>query len=206
MKIFDISWPISPTMTQYKDKKSVTIQKIEKDPYALEHLIQLSTHTGTHIDAPLHFLPDGAAIDQLPPDALIGPCIVVDMTQVTDMIRIENLKNLSPLAKNTIILFKTRNSSRAWDASFDYKFVFLAADAAQWLVQQEIKGIGIDYLGIEREQPAHETHITFFKANIPILEGLRLAHIKPGNYFLCALGLKLVGLEAAPARAILFGE
>jgi arylformamidase len=202
MKIIDISWPISSEMTHYKDVQRVSFERIQKEPYVLEHLLNMHTHTGTHVDAPLHFLPDGASIHHVHLDQLIGKCYVADLAHVADMITQEDVQEL-PIAKDDIVLFKTRNSLYAWNQPFEYQFVGVNSDAARWLVQKDIKCVGIDYLGIERNQPNHETHIQFARAGIPILEGLRLAHVEQGWYFLCALPLNIIGLEAAPARAVL---
>ncbi len=104
---------------------------------------------------------------------------------------------------NSIVLFKTKNSLLECDALFNPVFIFLAPDAAQLLVEKQVKAVGIDYLGIERGQPDHATHVTLLAKNIPIIEGLRLKDIKAGSYFLCCLPLAIQGLEAAPARAVL---
>lgn len=204
MKVYDISWPISPEMTAYKDKKTVTFtqnKSFEKDGF-YESTFAMSAHSGTHTDAPLHFQRDGATIDQLDLSQVIGKCKVFDMSAVTDGITQDHLENLD-IQPHDIILFKTSNSALQPTDKFNPQFIFLEASGAQYLVQRKVKAVGIDYLGIERGQQGHLTHNLLFKHNIVIIEGLRLGAIKQGSYFLCCLPLVLVGLEAAPARAVL---
>ena len=204
MIIHDISWPISKDTTAYKDKKTInfqTVKTFEKDGF-YESTIAMSAHSGTHIDAPLHFQKDGATIDQLDLFQVIGKCKVFDMSMVTDGITQDHLENLD-IQAHDIILFKTSNSASQPTDKFNPQFIFLEVSGAHYLVQRNIKAVGIDYLGIERGQAGHLTHNLLFKHNITIIEGLRLQGIKQGSYFLCCLPLATVGLEAAPARAVL---
>lgn len=191
-------------MTAYKDKKTVAFtqnKSFEKDGF-YESTIALSAHSGTHIDAPLHFVRDGKTIDQLELSQVIGRCKVFDMSSVTDGITQDHLENLD-IQPHDIILFKTSNSALQPTDTFNPQFICLEISGAQYLVQRKIKAVGIDYLGIERGQAGHLTHNLLFKHNIVIIEGLRLQNIKQGSYFLCCLPLAMVGLEAAPARAVL---
>lgn len=204
MKIFDISWPISKDTTAYKDKKTInfeTVKSFDKDGFH-ESTIAMSAHSGTHIDAPLHFQKDGKTIDQLDLSQVVGKCKVFDMSNVTDGISQDHLENLD-IQPHDIILFKTSNSALQPIDTFNSQFIFLEISGAQYLVQRKIKAVGIDYLGIERGQAGHLTHNLLFKHNIVIIEGLRLQAIKQGSYFLCCLPLAMIGLEAAPARAVL---
>jgi len=201
--IIDISWPISHNMTAYKDRHVVQItptKNFESDGVR-ESLITLGSHTGTHIDAPAHFLSDGIRLADITLDKLYGPCRVIDCTQCVEKITIQDLHN-QPLEDAKIILLKTKNSALAPDSPFDPNFVYLTHDAAQLLVDKKISVIGIDYLGIERNQPGHETHQILMNHDIIIIEGLRLQHVQPGSYTLCCLPLS-VNLDAGPARAIL---
>lgn len=204
MKIFDISWPISSEITAYKDRKTVHFEQIktfEKDTVR-ESLITLGAHTGTHIDAPSHFQKEGTTIDQLDLLQVIGKCKVFDMSSVTDGITQDHLENLD-IQPHDIILFKTSNSALQQTDKFNPQFIFLEISGAQYLVKRNIKAVGIDYLGIERGQQGHVTHHVLFDHRITIIEGLRLHGIKQGIYFLCCLPLAMVGVEAAPARAVL---
>ncbi len=206
MKIIDISWPIGLTMTQYKNKNSVNLERVHKEGgYVMEHSIMLNSHTGTHIDAPAHFIEGATTINHVPLNRFIGRCFVADMTHVSHHIDQYVLEGI-PAQKGDIVIFKTRNSMNAWDEPFDPNFIYVEASAARYAVSREWKALGIDYLGIERNQPDHETHILLGAAEIPIIEGLRLAEVTEGFYFACILPLKIIGLEAAPARAILFED
>lgn len=207
MKIFDISWPISQAMTAYKDRSVVKIEPVktfEKDAVR-ETLITLGAHSGTHVDAASHFLKAGASIDHLNLQSIIGPCAVIDLSMITGTIMPEHLEN-HHIEKDAIVLLKTSNSKLDTDAPFDKDFVYLNWPAARWLAQKKIKAVGIDYLGIERNDPEHKTHIILFENNITIIEGLRLGPVAAGNYFLICLPLLIPTIEAAPARAILLKD
>ena len=206
MNYIDISWPISSDMTAYKDRSVVRIiptKNFEHDGVR-ESLITLGSHTGTHIDAPAHFIVDGVTTDALSIDATVGPCVVIDMTQCTDSITRKNLVAFAgQIQQGARILFKTRNSARTPTDPFDATFVYIDQQAAEYLVELKIQAVGIDYLGIERNQKGHETHRALLSAGVVIIEGLRLEHVTPGDYFLYCLPLALVGVDGAPARAIL---
>ncbi len=204
MIIIDISWPISESMTGYKDRMSVHFEQLKtfsKDQVRSSR-ITLDSHTGTHIDAPAHFLSDGKTIDQIDRGIIIGECTVLDFMEVTDGVTKSDLEK-KKIKEGDIVLLKTKNSSLGLDAAFDKNFIYLEKSGAQYLVEKKIKAVGIDYLGIERNQPDHETHTILMKHEIGIIEGLRLSHVEPQRYFFLCLSLPVVGLEAAPARAIL---
>lgn len=204
MEIIDISWPITTGMTEYKNKGTVQCTSLKQfaQDKVRDSVVTIGVHTGTHVDAPSHFLEKGFAIDSIPLHALVGKCRVIDLTGVSDHISRVDLEPCG-VQKGEIILFKTANSRRSPDETFDPSFMYLDADGARYVASIGIKAVGIDYLGIERNQPNHETHKTFMEKGIVIIEGLRLAHVAAGDYFLCCLPLAFVGLEAAPARAIL---
>jgi arylformamidase len=207
MKIFDISWPLSDEMTTYKNKDNVLIQptKTFEADLVRETTLTINSHTGTHIDAPSHFMQYGKSIDQLDPLCSSGPAQVIDMSHVSDCITKNDLINIS-IAPNQIILFKTKNSTHSPTASFDHNFIYVDSSAASYLVEQSVRAVGIDYLGIERNQPQHETHLIFMQHNIPIIEGLRLQDVQAGIYTLWCLPIKIPGLDGAPARALLIKE
>ena len=204
MKIIDISWPITQDMTGYKDKKSVRFRQLKTfDNHGVrESAIFCGTHTGTHVDAPSHFLRDGKTIDQVPLSHLMGPCTVIDCTAIAEKIVSSDLQKYD-IARGQIVLFKTKNSLISEVDAFDPTFVYLDASGAQYLANKGVKAVGIDYLGIERDQKGHPSHIALMNKNIPIIEGLRLRQVDAGNYFLCCLPLFIMGLESAPARAVL---
>lgn len=169
---------------------------------ARETRLEFDMHTGTHIDAPLHFLPNGASIDQIALEQLIRPVKVLDFTQVDNCITKADLAK-HQLVSGDFILLKTRNS---FSNAFDPEFVYLDWSGAQYLVERQLRGVGIDALGIERAQNDHATHKTLLGHGIVIIEGLRLAAVAPGNYLMVAAPLKIRGVEAAPARVFLVDE
>ena len=207
MNIIDISWPISCNMTQYKDRQLVFVGQthfLKHDGVHLSSLL-LNSHTGTHVDAPCHFLPNSQTHDQVPLSTYVGACRVIDATDIVSMISVDFLKTKS-IKAGDIILFKTKNSFLAVDEPFDSNFVGIDAVAAEYLAQKKVKAVGIDYIGIERHQPGHETHNALLGAKIGLIEGLRLAHVEPKEYFFCCLPLALQGTDGAPARAILIDQ
>ena len=207
MKIFDISWPITHDCTTYKNRNDVSctsLKQFERDNVR-ETLIQLNVHTGTHVDAPAHFLATGATVDAIPLEQLIGPCLVIDLMHVQDAITQADLMGHA-IEPESIVLFKTLNSNQSPTASFCDQFIYLDSAAASYLAEKKIKAVGIDYLGIERNQPSHDTHRILMQADIVIVEGLRLKSVEEGSYLFICLPLNLIGLEAAPARAMLVSD
>lgn len=204
MKIYDISWPITTTTTEYKNRKSIAItplKSFEKDGVR-ESTICLNVHTGTHVDAPSHFLADGKTSDQIPVDRLMGQARVIDLMTITQTITADDLARYA-IGADEIILLRTANSAAGISDSFNKDFVYLDASGAAYLAQKKVKAVGIDYLGIERSDPEHTTHTILMKADILVIEGLRLFHTPAGSYFMVCLPLAIIGLDGAPARAIL---
>lgn len=205
MKIIDISWPINSKMTQYKDRQlysEVSTKSFEYDGVR-ESCLTIGTHVGTHVDAPSHVFEDGKAIESISLSSLIGKCIVLDFSDLKkDSIEACDLEN-KEFGDAEIILLKTKNSDLDPKAKFNPEFVFLAHSSAGFLSKAGIKAVGIDYLGIERNQKNHPTHKTLMGAGISIIEGLRLAYVGPGEYNFFCLPLAVSGLDASPARAIL---
>lgn len=204
MNIYDISWPIFNGMTAYKDRSVVEIKPtktFEKDGVR-ESLITLGSHTGTHIDAPAHFLKDGRTLEEMNPLLCVGPALVIDMTHVEGCITAADLQAIN-LGPRKIVLFKTKNSAHKVEDPFDPNFIYVDASAARVLVQQHVQAVGVDYLGIERSQPDHETHRALLEYEIPIIEGLRLNHVPAGEYFIWCLPLNIPGIDGVPARAVL---
>lgn len=207
MKAIDISWPISDRMTTYKNAKDVRIESTKH--FEIDGVraccFTLGSHIGTHVDAPAHFIKNGPTIDKMELEHTMGECKVLDFTDVDDKITDEHLA-MYDIDYEDIILLKTKNSFLKPDAPFDTKFVYLDESGAQYLADIGIRAIGIDYLGIERDQEGHPTHTILMLADVAIIEGLRLAHVEQDLYSLVCLPLAVQGTDAAPARAILFSE
>lgn len=165
----------------------------------------LGAHTGTHVDAPMHFIKGGTPVDQVPLEKFVGPARVIDCSADAMVIDAAELnKHQWKGAKR--ILFRTRNSRNGWmsDPKFHEDFTYVAPDAAQLLADAGVELVGIDYLSIEKyAAPEPKTHLALLSKGIPVVEGLSLKDVAPGDYDLIVLPLRIVGHEAAPARAIL---
>ncbi|MDQ0417460.1 arylformamidase [Croceifilum oryzae] len=204
MKVYDVTMAISENMQVYKNKpeKKPSIRVVQDfdKATARESKIEMDVHTGTHIDSPLHMLPEGGTMETLSLETLIGSSKVLDMTHVTDGVRKPDLEK-HEIGEGDFILLKTRNSM---EEEFNFEFIYLAECGAKYLAEKKIRGVGIDALGVERAQPGHPTHKTLFHAGVLIIEGLRLAEVPEGEYFMVAAPLKVMETEAAPARVLLF--
>ncbi|MFV0466043.1 MAG: cyclase family protein [Lachnospiraceae bacterium] len=202
-QIFDISMPITYDMPVYAgDQEKRPVLEIQSDFHTStihESRIHMNLHTGTHMDRTLHMMPEGNTIETLPFGDMITRCRVLDLTDAVDRIDKKDLTD-QQIQEGEFILLKTKNSS---ENILQDEFIYLAKDAAAFLAEQKIKGVGIDALGVERGQPGHETHLTLMHQGIHILEGLRLKEIEAGEYFLSAVPVNIVGAEAAPIRAYL---
>ncbi|MBE2912231.1 cyclase family protein [Anoxybacillus flavithermus] len=203
MNMYDVTAPIFEGMPVYKNKpeKQPKLMTVTND-YVTESRIDMDVHTGTHIDAPLHMVKDGETFETIPLEKLVGYCKVLDVTNVDDRITKEDLIHFD-IQENDFILFKTKNS---FDDAFNFEFIYVAEDAAAYLAEKRIRGVGIDALGVERNQAGHPTHKTLFSHGIIIIEGLRLKDVPAGEYWMVAAPLKLVGTDAAPARVLLFEQ
>ncbi|WP_291633466.1 cyclase family protein [Clostridium sp.] len=206
MIIYDISMTIEKEMGVYKniEEKRPVIKFDRKIPVDSinESSMCMNLHTGTHIDAPYHVDDLGATIDAIDLNKVITKCRVIDMTNVVDMIAKEDLVDKN-IMSGEFLLFKTRNS---FTEEFQPDFVFLEKSGAKYLAEKEIIGVAIDSFGIERAQPNHETHKILFSNGITIIEGVRLKEIGESEYFMCALPLKIKGVDGAPARVVLIKD
>ena len=165
----------------------------------------MTAHAGTHVDAPLHFVPKGSSIDQVPLITLMGKARVVDCSPDAQAIDVAEL-NKHDWRGAKRLLFRTRNSRNSWmvDPTFHPEFTYIAPDAAQLMADSGVELVGIDYLSAEKFGASEaSTHKILLGRSIPIIEGLDLRGIKAGEYDLIVLPLKVVGHEAAPARALL---
>ena len=194
MQIIDVSVPVRPGMITYPGDPEVRLERVSSigagDVVNLSRL-DLGVHSGTHVDAPLHFLDGGRSVETLPLDVLVGPCVVVD-----------GLDPAAVPAGAERVLFKTPNS-RLWErAEFSEDFVALDAEAARALVGRGVRLVGIDYLSIGDE----EAHRVLLGAGVVAVEGLDLREVEPGEYRLVCAPLKLEGAEGAPARVLLLRD
>jgi arylformamidase len=202
----DISVPLHSGMASWPNDRPFERAETETiasgDPCNLSE-ISTSAHIGTHMDAPRHYLANGAGIETFPISAGVGRARVIAIHD-PELIRVSELQT-HRLTKGERVLFKTRNSEECWTTSkFQAKFVHIPHEAAAYLADCGIQTVGVDYLsvgGYDSDGP--ETHRTLLKAGIWIIEGLNLRDVEPGDYDLICLPLKIVGSDGAPARAVL---
>jgi len=204
-KIFDVTVPLSAEVPTFPGDPPFQMESLyqiaDGDPYNVAR-ISMGTHSGTHIDAPYHFLADGVAVDHLPLELLMGKARVVEVMARDKVERAE--LEARDLRDDIRVLLKTRMSGQLRQPKFQEDFVYLTPDAATYLVQAGIKLVGIDYLSIEKfgstDYPAH--HV-LLEAGVVIIEGLDLSETEPGEYDMTCLPLRIVGADGAPARVIL---
>jgi len=202
----DISVPVHPGMPLWPGDPGLSFNRVmDQNNGDICTLTQasLSAHTGTHMDAPLHFVRNAATMEQFPIDATVGPSRVIRIADPTAIHRAELLPYA--IQPGERILFRTGNSDRDWGKlPFNENFIYIARDAAEYLAECGVRSVGVDYLSVGGfHQDIVETHVALLGAGIWIMEGLVLSQIEPGNYDLVCLPLKWVGVEGAPARAIL---
>jgi arylformamidase len=192
-----VGWPGNPPTV------ITTHIAIAKGDVANVSAINFNSHTGTHMDAPLHFLANAKTMDDLPWDAVIGPARVVEIKD-KEAIKPAELKKLQP-CRGERLLFKTRNSARSWKMTeFDKAFVYIAKEGAQYLVDRGVRTVGVDYFSVGGfHKDGIETHHVLLGAEVWIIEGLNLAAVKPGDYDLICLPIRFHQGDGAPARCLL---
>src|SRR5262245_58621179 len=197
----DVSVPIYGGMVHWPDNPSIqlkAIMHVERGDICTVSSLEMGTHTGTHIDGPIHFIPGGDGVDAVPLQNLIGPARVIEIEDPSAVTHAE-LRNHN-VRHAERLLFKTLNSQRCWNGSeFVSNFVSLAEDAATYLADLNTLTIGIDYLSVG----SPEVHRTLFGAGVAVIEGLNLSDVDPGAYELLCLPLRIAGGDGAPARALL---
>jgi arylformamidase len=211
MEIKDISLEIEPGMPVWPGDDPVVLhrkQKIEDGKNANVSFLSLSVHTGTHIDAPFHFLQDGNTVDTIPMELLVGETQVINIPESDRWIDAQVLEHAAIQPGITRVLFKTSNSVY-WqnnEKKFTKDFVAITDDGAKWIVDHGIKTVGIDYLSIAPFGNSRPTHRTLLGAKTLVIEGVNLSGIEPGIWMMYCLPLKLKGSDGAPARVILIRE
>jgi arylformamidase len=205
MEWIDISVPISPGMISFPGDPVVLMDRpiaIADGALCNVSRLDFGVHSGTHVDAPAHFMEGAPGVEGMAIESLVGPAWVVDATKVGN-IDIGHLDALDIPAGARRVLFKTPNS-RLWeDPTFSPNYVALTPEAAAALVSRGVVLVGADYLSIAPFGDPGLTHRTFLAAGVVILEGLDLRAVAPGPYELICLPLLIPGSDGAPARAIL---
>lgn len=210
MKIHDVSVPIRDGGLVYPGNPPIHIelqQSIAKGAGANVSHVDFGSHTGTHVDAPRHFFDDGAGVDQIPLDLLIGEATLVSFGDDVRAVTKGDLQKLDLTGVERLLLHTRNSSYLTQDPNFHQDYTYLAPDGAEFLVSLGVKLVGIDYLSIEQFHSGHHlTHLTLLKAGVVIVEGLNLDGVVDGRYELCCLPLRLVGCDGAPARAVLIEQ
>jgi arylformamidase len=202
----DISVPISertPIFTGDPTFSRDLAQDLTRGDVCNLSRLEMGAHTGTHVDAPRHFIDGAPTTETLALDACMGDAWVVDATALTSTIRASDLDRLAIPSGETRLLFKTRNSDLWSRDGFSSDFLAFGADAARWLVDRGVRLIAIDYLSIAPFGDPVDTHRAFLGAGVVVVEGTDLRAVEPGPYELLCLPLRLVGSDGAPARALL---
>ena len=210
MRFIDITVPISESIPKYPGDPGVEIQSwlsLKKGDEANLTLLHFGAHIGTHVDAPAHCIESGSPAWEMSLDTLIGTVLVIEIPQYVSGISESDIpfERLNGIQR---VLFKTRNSSfwPSQDNYFSTDFTYIEPAAAQALVDEGVRLVGIDYLSVEKHSSGnHDTHLAFLSSGVVILEGLDLRNVEAGEYELICLPLKVVGGhgDGVPARTVL---
>ena len=205
-RIYDISVPIRSGGLVYPGNPEIDIslqQAVAKGAGANVSTIRFGSHTGTHADASRHFFDDGQTVDKIPLERLIGPALLLSFADDIMAVGAAELR-AHDIKGQTRILLRTRNSAFLSQPEFVRDYTYLAPDGAQYLVDQGVELVGIDYLSIEQFHSGHHlTHRTLLERSVVIVEGLDLSVPPPGEYQFICLPLRIEGCDGAPARAVL---
>jgi arylformamidase len=204
-RVHDISRPLRAGGVTYPGDPEITFRphgSIDRGDPANVTELGLSSHSGTHVDAPSHFLPGGTSVDRIPAEHLIGPAIVLDLPG--DLVSV----GAADLARHDLrghrrVLLRTRNSAGP-ETPFARDYCALSLDGAEYLLDQGVELVGIDALSIEQFGSSdYAVHHLLLGRGVVIVEGLDLSAVRAGIYELVCLPLRLEGLDGAPARAVL---
>jgi arylformamidase len=202
----DVSVTVRHGMPHWPDNPPIVMQRpmelLRGHACNLSHLA-MGVHTGTHIDAPVHFIHEAAGVDEMPLSATIGPARVIEITDPR-MVTADELRGHS-LQAGERVLFRTANSPRCWQADkFVEDFVYISEQAAEHLAETRVRTVGIDYLSVGGyHADGAKIHRILLSAGIWIIEGLDLSAVRGGRYEMICLPVKLHGSDGAPARALL---
>jgi arylformamidase len=207
MSIYDVSLLISELLPVWPGDPPIRLTQplhLDRGDSATVTRLDLGAHTGTHVDAAVHFVSGGSGIDALDLDMLVGPALVVHALEV-DALSGDVLERLAIPAGTRRVLFRTRNSD-LWargHKEFDTNYVAVTKDGAEWLIDHGIQLVGVDYLSVAPFEDVVPTHRILLEAGVIPVEGLNLSEIEAGIYQLVCLPLKIAGSDGAPARVVL---
>jgi arylformamidase len=208
MKIYDISLTLTPGLVTWPGDPPTQLERFKKLESGANNNaseLKMSAHSGTHVDAPYHFLADGISVEALPLDVLIGEAQVVQLPDSCELVTAGVLKQAGLISGMQRLLLRTHNSIQ-WSQNqtdFQTNFVGISPDGAEYLVEQGVKLVGVDYLSVAPYKKSRPTHEILLRAGVIALEGIQLQAVPAGEYQLVCLPLKLGGADGAPARAVL---
>jgi arylformamidase len=209
MKVYDVTLTISENLPVWPGDPKIILehQKIKENGGEVNLTrLAMSAHTGTHVDAPYHFLAKGSTAESIPLSVLTGRAYVQHLPGV-DRITADVLEKAGIPPRTRRVLFKTKNSDFWAEGEKDFRtdFTGVAPDAAEFLIDRGVKLVGVDYLSVAPFDSPRPTHEIFLDSGVVIVEGLDLSRVSQGRYTLYCLPLKLFRADGAPARAILVG-
>lgn len=204
-RVYDITVPLAPGIPVYPGDPPFVLERLPPSagaaPFNLSRM-SLSTHTGTHVDAPAHFRTGGATIDALPLEILVGKARVVEILS-RERVERSDLE-AQDLRDDLRVLLKTRMSGQMLRPAFQEDHLYLSRDAALYLAQAGLKLVGFDYLSVDRHgAPDFPAHRALLEAGVVLVEALDLSEVEPGEYDMTCLPLRVAGGDGAPARVIL---
>ena len=210
MRTYDVTLTISTQMPVWPGDPAVDIHRVSKMEDGADNNVSrmnISVHTGTHVDAPYHFVKDGRTVESLSLKDLVGRAYVIHLADSVDAITREVLESADIPPRTRRMLFRTRNS-KIWakpPAEFNTNYVGIEEDAARYLVDRGVRLVGVDYLSVAPYEDTIPTHKVLLESGVVIVEGLNLSKVSQGRYNFYCLPLKIEGSDGAPARAILTG-
>jgi len=210
--IYDVTLPLTPDLPVWPGDDDVSVRPLSRiadgDATNVTSLA-FTSHVGTHVDAPWHFVDDGAKLNDLPIDRWIGPCVVIQIPEDAKRIEPDHLEAAGIPDGTERLILRTTNSGY-WvpgKLAFEEDYVAVSPTGARWIVNHGVRLVGIDYLSIEPfDDDRNETHRTLLGNDVLVIEGLNLAGIEPGPYHLICLPLRLAAGDGAPARVLLIRE
>lgn len=206
-EVFDVTLPLSPGMAVWPGDAATELtssSRIASGAPCNVSRLACSTHAGTHVDAPWHFVETGKRLDEVPPERWIGPCLVVNICPETAWITAEDLERAGIDQGVDRVILRTKQDAAPDPSRFNPAYTALTVDAARWLLHRRIMLVGIDTPSIEPfDDIDHGVHHTLLGAGMLIIENLALAAVEPGPYLLICLPLRLIDADGSPARALL---
>ncbi|OGV69089.1 MAG: hydrolase [Lentisphaerae bacterium RIFOXYB12_FULL_65_16] len=211
MRVVDLSHELSPGMPVYPGTEPPQFAcgtTLERDGFR-EHRITMFSHTGTHMDAPAHILPDGPSLDRFAAGHFVGPAILVDVRGTGDTIGIEHLLPLRDRLRTARFLILNTGTAAHWGSPRYFSgFPVLTAEAADWLGTLRLAAVGVDAISVDRMNSVEfPNHRCLMSAGACIVENLTgLDAVGRDEFVFCCLPLKYRDADGSPVRAVALVE